>query len=673
MGVRSALRRWLADPPVAEAKTAAAPAPTPEREGFVWGVPRGGVNEVTAGIGAATQSDRRTQMQELYEGYVACPWSWASVNAISRTITAGGLVTDWDGDDEQGDQVPAKPANVLAMERLLAYCNPREDIRQLMRGVIADLLVFGDAFLEVVWVGTVPVALYSLDAPSMFPLADEHGTITGYVQVTEFGQRAEFEPREVIHISLDSPRSGLYGVSPTLANMLPITAWLFAASTAKEIFRKGNPPSIHVDFPNGISSTEMNRWDAMYAARNIGPRNIGTPIITKNGGKITELKQGSVVEYIDFLNQKRDEILAGYGVPPAQAGVIESGNLGGGTGESQRKMFLTNTCQPIAELVLEKLQFHIAVGGFGVTGWHLKFADVDMRDSETIEKIRDTRLRNGSWTLDRYRADIGEPPVPGGDQAVLVDRQNLVPWVDLAALARASIAMKLKGTSLDVDQPDPTKPVSLAKAAPAPATPPATMPEVPALDTQAPQPAGKKTKAGKNAAPPQESLDAEWQRLSEAWTQQYLARRRQALADLPLAEHAGHPGDTDVDHDHHSGPDYRPSELGVPALHPVTVDPATVRADHSYQRPLDHDKVEHLTAEPKDRLAGRVGLLAHRPDGTYWVVDGQHHTAAAVKAGIRKLTYQCFDSTGEQMEARVYAAWQRWDNAHHPMLAGARG
>jgi hypothetical protein len=45
------------------------------------------------------------------------------------------------------------------------------------------------------------------------------------------------------------------------------------------------------------------------------------------------------------------------------------------------------------------------------------------------------------WTLSRYRAEIGEP-VPGGDDAVLVDRQNLVLWAQMAEMSRANIAAK---------------------------------------------------------------------------------------------------------------------------------------------------------------------------------------------------------------------------------------
>jgi hypothetical protein len=531
----SRVREWFqpgGQQPVLEAATPG-PARIPERRGFEYGIPTGGINEYSQGMGAATQTDRRSLLQQLYEAYLACPWAYASVNAIARTITAGGLVTDWDGDDGEGDQdTPDKPPNVLALERLLGYCNPNEDIRQLMRNVITDLEVFGDAFLEVVWWGDLPVALYSLDAPTMAPIADEHGVVTGYVQVTEFGQRAEFEARDVIHIALDAPRSSVFGVSPTQAALLPITSWLFAASTGKEMFRKGLPPTVHVDFPAGAAQPEINKWVAQYQAQNIGPRNIGRPMVTKGNATAHELASGRVADVESFLSQKRDEIAACYGVPPAKIGIVESGNIGGGTGESQDKTFRVNTCDPLGQLVLEKLNFHIVANGFGVEGWHLKFADIDMRDSKTVEEIRDMRLRNGSWVLNKYRAEIGEPPVEGGNDAVLVDRQNIVMWNDMDAMSKAGIALKLKGTALEPDEPSAGKGVTLLKPEPAPV--PDALKAFAGQDNPAKdgQPPGAPVAPG--TPPPDGEVPA-----AESWAARqsaYRSRLREALACLPGVE-----------------------------------------------------------------------------------------------------------------------------------------
>ncbi len=429
-------------PPADITESTAAPA-VPERSGYAPGVPPGGLDEYRQSLGASTGTDRRSSMIDLYGAYLSCPWVWTAVQAIARTITAGGLITDWDTDTGEGTQdAPDKPPAVLALERLFAFCSPSGDIRQLLRNIVVDLLVFGDAYVEVTWVAGVPVALYNLDSPTMYPTSNEHGTITQYVQVTEWGQRAVFQPNEVIHIGLDSPRSGIFGVSPTQAAMIPITAWLHAAATGKEMMRKGLPPLLHVDFPQGHPEPEQRKWLARFMQRNIGPRNIGTPIATVGGAHIAELASGRVVDVETYLNQKRDEILSVFGVPPAKAGVIESGNLGGGTGDAQDKTFKVNTCQPIAELILEKLNYAIARVGFGVTDWHAKFRDIDYRDSTIIETIRDMRLRNGSWTQNRLRSEIGEPPVDGGDDAVLIDRQNLVLWADMNAMSKATVAGK---------------------------------------------------------------------------------------------------------------------------------------------------------------------------------------------------------------------------------------
>lgn len=421
----------------------AIPANAVRRSGFETGIPQGGIDEYRAGVGASTNTDRRSTLVELYEAYIACPWAWACVNAIARTITAGGMVMDWATDTGEGDQKePDKPPAVLALERLIQFTNPRQNIRQLMRSVVVDLLVFGDAFIEVVWWGTQPVALYNLDAATTTPVADEHGNVSGYVQVTDFGQRAQFDERDVIHISLDAPRSGIFGISPTQAALVPITTWLHAAAGVKEMSRKGLPPEIHADFPAGTPDNEIKRWREGYMVRNVGPRNFGQPVTTKGGAHLAELTAGKVGELLAVKDQARDEILSDYGVPPAKAGVIESGNLGGGTGEEQDKTYKIDVCAPIGELVLEAFNFAITKNGFGIDDWNAKFREVDYRASAVIENIRDQRLRNGSYTLNRYRTEIGEPPVDGGNDAVLVDRQNLVLWSDMQAMSKAVVAGK---------------------------------------------------------------------------------------------------------------------------------------------------------------------------------------------------------------------------------------
>lgn len=540
MGLRSWIRETLTR--TSEAKADAPTAPTAEqvkRIGYEYGATMMPTNSRTA---AAYSQERQQILDQLYQAYLTCPWVASPIDLIARTVTAGGVQIVADEQPTDGQQI-AEPPQVERLRRLLRFTNPREDMVQLLRSAVIDLNLFGDAYIEVVTLLGEPVALYSLDSTTMTVNTDEHGEVSGYIQnVDGLGgtRQAEFTPDQVIHISLDAPRGGAYGVSPAQKALLPVTAWLFTEATIKECFRRGDPPRLHVDLDHA-SDADAQRWREKYTVFNLGPKAVGTPVITTNGGAVTVLDPRKVTDYLDASRQLRDEIIACFGVPPAKVGIIESGNLGSGSGEAQDKTFRVNTVIPVQSLLLEKVNYHLLQVGFGLTGFHLEFAEIDYRDSQVVENIRDMRLRNGSYTLNRYRDEIGEQPVGGGDDAVLVDRQNLVKWSDMNAMSKAGIAMKLKGTALEPSEPVDGEPAGVEKPEPAP-TPPALAP----FAGVGPDPAlpGDDRPGGKNDAmqgvPPKEDAFArDLRKLDEAWQRSYKARRKQALAQLPDLVDAG--------------------------------------------------------------------------------------------------------------------------------------
>ena len=508
MGVRSRLRSWLG-------LTETTPAPVDgavaaPRKGFEYGVPALGTNTTTA---TAESSERQQILNQLHQAYLTCPWVSAPIDLVGRTVTAGGLQLEYDttADASTGADIPPEPAEVTRLRRLMRFVNPREDMVQLLRQTVIDLELFGDAYLEVVTLLGEPVAIYTLDATTMTVITDPHGEVSGYVQLVDGIRKAEFSTDEVIHISLDSPRGGVYGVSWVQKALLPVTAWLFTEATIKECFRQGDPPRIHADL-GAAEDTDVQNWREQYKVFNLGPKAIGTPVITTRKGEINVLDPRKVMDYLAASKQLRDEIVACSGVPPAKLTIIESGNLGGGTHEGQDKTFRVDKIIPIAALILEKLNYHVGQLGFGITDWQLQFGEIDYRDSKTVEEIRDMRLRNGSFTLNRYRDEIGEPPVQGGDDAVLVNRQEFVLWADIAAMSKAQVATQ-----------QATTPPAAATAGPDAALPPDDRP------------------GGANDAtqgePPQESVfTRDTRKLDEAWQHAYRARRRAALKDLPPVE-----------------------------------------------------------------------------------------------------------------------------------------
>ena len=482
------------------------------RQGYVQGVPIGGATVSQPGTGTSGLIDRADYLDQLMQAYLACPHASASVDVIARTITAGGIQCRPNTDSYRSDQVntdrdvPKPTKQILEIQQLLAYVNPNEDIRQLMRGVITDLLIFGDAYTEVVYISGKPAALFMLDPQTMSVQCDKHGMVTGYHQKMQNGLEADFAPHEVIHVKFDAPGSGLYGVSPTNKCILPITTWLFTSALLKETMKKGDPLRAWVDWPIAMSEPEMKRFQQQYAIRNMGAANIGNLLETKGGTQLKELGQNQLAHWMQIKQQCRDEIYTGYGVPPSKVGVIEAGNLGAGTGTSQDRMFNVNTCGPIGEIVLEKFTFHLLYEAYGITDWHLAFGQVDWRDDMIIEQIADLRVRNGRWTINESRAVIGQPPVDGGDTAFIVDRQAIVLYEDLNDYSKASVsAVAAKGVS-DAG-------VTNQAQRPASATPKAS------------------STTPKSAPPPtMEGSFEGFAELDESWKREYAARRTSVVA-----------------------------------------------------------------------------------------------------------------------------------------------
>jgi phage portal protein BeeE len=468
MGFWSRLLR--PEPPVAAFTEARQDGmPDVARQGYEFGIPHGGVetDERARSAGAS----RQQVMEQLYQAYLACSPASACVDTTARMVTAGGLQLV----PESGEEDQERPPAIQQLDALMRNTNPREDMVQLLRSTITDLLCFGDGFIEFGTVANVVAALWTLDGTTVAVKSDEHGELTGYLQYIDGSRQASFTAEEVVQVSLDSPRGGIYGVSPMQKLMVPITSWLFTAAVLKEYMRQGAPPRIAVDLGKGTSPTDVERWRGQYVGRNLGARNQGKPIVTTvhpagSAGEppIKELTVSHIADLLATLNDLRDQIVSGFGMSPAMIGIIESGNLGGGTGEAQARTFHYGTVVPLQSLLLEKLNFRLLTAQ-GITGWKFQFGEIEYRDTVTVEAQRKSRIDTGQWTVNRARAEIGEPPVEGGDVAVLVLSRNVVAIEDLGESSKATVVKDsggAYGTPAGYVPPAPAVPVPPADAEP---------------------------------------------------------------------------------------------------------------------------------------------------------------------------------------------------------------
>lgn len=317
--------------------------------------------------------------------YEQTSWVRAVVGVICKAVTARGYTL-----------VPSKsnpdPANAEKLMEFFSNCNPNDTFLEILDDITRDEYVFGNAFLEVVYgPDGKPRELWNLDATTVRVKADEHGTITGYVQSPRLtaGSRVDFEPREVIHFKLGTKGATLYGLSPLVSLILPVTVDRFAQIYNRSFFVNGAKIRGAFIMKDATpEQVERNREYLQAKAKN--PDQAHSDLVLE--GEI-EYKQISInqkdMEFLELREFTRNEILAVYGVPPSKVSIIETGNIGAGTGEHQTQTFYEETILPFQMRVAEKITKHIIRDGFGIMDWSFQFnkRSIDEKDQAEIFNI----------------------------------------------------------------------------------------------------------------------------------------------------------------------------------------------------------------------------------------------------------------------------------------------
>ncbi len=119
--------------------------------------------------------------------------------------------------------------------------------------------------------------------------------------------------------------------------------------------------------------------------------------LTLNGRNAPELHVSR--EYSNMMNSIRDRIIATYGVPPAKVSIIETANLGSGSGLTQDKQFKK-------ELKGKSKNFEDAftrVISHGEFSEVFQYNDLDIEDKLQRAQIEDIQIKNGSLTINEVR------------------------------------------------------------------------------------------------------------------------------------------------------------------------------------------------------------------------------------------------------------------------------
>lgn len=275
--------------------------------------------------------------------------------------------------------------------------------------IVRSLELVGDVFLEVHY-------------------DESFGTVNGfrYIQpqlLTYDNQREAYcfrnnpnlvyEKDELIHIYEPDPldyRKQHFGVSKVDNISEQIQLILSILRFNRDVVdNDGLSPKSLISFDKDISDISFkNELDRLALLKKQKKR--GSTLAVK-GATLQTPNINNTGDWLELSIFCRDTILSNYGIPPIMLGIVETANLGTGTGESQREVFKTQL-NGLARLIEDGFNKCLGRNGFREV---LNILELDIEDKTRRIDIETKKLQNGIQTINEVRSGYGMEPVPWGD------------------------------------------------------------------------------------------------------------------------------------------------------------------------------------------------------------------------------------------------------------------
>lgn len=271
------------------------------------------------GAGRAVWSARDT-VTLTKSGFTRNPVGFRAVRMIAEAAAALPLILQ--DRDRRYDAHPVAD--------LLARPNAAQGRAELLEAVYGYLLLSGDAYLEAVGDGSLPVELHALRPERVSIVQGADGWPVGY-DYTVAGKKHRFTVGEgaspICHIKSFHPQNDHYGFSPLEAAASAIDVHNAASNWSKALLDNAARPSGAIvykgaDGQGSLSSDQYDRLLHEMETMHQGARNAGRPMLLEGG--LDWKPMGFSPSDMEFQKTKEAaarEIAIAFGVPPMLLGI----------------------------------------------------------------------------------------------------------------------------------------------------------------------------------------------------------------------------------------------------------------------------------------------------------------------------------------------------------------
>lgn len=332
------------------------------------------------------------------------------------------------------DATSTLPVNVLdannkAVEAhpltpLLQHGNDAQTMAEINSLWTINMMLAGEAFLEVVNdTRSRPVELWNRrpDYIGVIPDANRQDfpKAAGYRYKPETGQgERTIAPERMVHSRFMNPLNDWRGIAPIAAAREGIIIDLYSQQWSKNFLRNNARPDFALVAPQGVTSSERERYLAEFTRRNQG--NAHLPVVLEEG--VTDIKTFSFapkdIEWLAQRKYSREEVATVFGIPEEILG------FGRDTFENYRtawEVTWTLTLLPLLRRRDSALTTHFR----RYTKW-LKETERIETDVSSIDVLNEDMLPRAQvakqfwdmgvpWNILDERLGLGIGVVPGGD------------------------------------------------------------------------------------------------------------------------------------------------------------------------------------------------------------------------------------------------------------------
>lgn len=326
------------------------------------------------------------------------------------------------------------------LERMSLVNDYGESFLEVMQRVGLDFEATGNGYMEVVTDGKGdPAEFYYMPSTRTTARKLQRGLPRTWYYLQDSGERTSFEiynPKTakarrsyVLHFAQPSTGSRYYG-TPDWEGCTPdIELAHYAKLYNRQFFINSGVPDVAIIVENGRLDKKTEQVVADFFRANFqgvmnSHRALYLPVEGEDANVRIEPVGGSMkdrdMSFKELSDKTRDGILSAHGVPPRLAGVVASGQLGGG-GEvgGQFKLYKELVIDPRQEIFETKLRPVFAAMGLG----EVQFKDMDVSIQEARSTLYPALVAANIITDDEAREEMGYAPFSDGQR----ERMNPTP------------------------------------------------------------------------------------------------------------------------------------------------------------------------------------------------------------------------------------------------------